>query len=133
MARKTRLISAKDVLAEHLEDQAFRAEWDRTALARAVALAVVKYRVKHKLTQTALGERLGLRQPHVARLELGEHNPSMEMLKRLARLLGLRFIVEVAPANLDKEARTVTLPPGVEVIEDVRTTDGSRVVVAASS
>ncbi|MBI4218723.1 MAG: helix-turn-helix transcriptional regulator, partial [Chloroflexi bacterium] len=87
------------------------------------------YRVKHHLTQTQLAERLGVRQPQIARLEMGEHTPSLEMLRRLARTFGLRFIVEVAPAGAGGPASTVTLPSGVEVIEDV-TVDGSRVLVA---
>jgi ribosome-binding protein aMBF1 (putative translation factor) len=129
MATKTRLVPAKDVLAKHLEDPAFRAEWERSALARAVAVAVVGYRAKRRLTQTQLAERLGVRQPHVARLEMGEHTPSLEMLQRLSRMLGLRFIVEVAPARKGSAKTALFLPRGVELVEDV-VAGGSRVRVA---
>ena len=129
--KETRPRSTAEIRAEQLrQDPALRAHWERTALARAVALAVVGYRVKHHLTQTQLAEKLGTRQPQVARLEMGEHNPSLEMLQRLARTLGLRFIVEVAPAGADAPASALTLPSGVEVVEDV-TADGSRILVAA--
>jgi ribosome-binding protein aMBF1 (putative translation factor) len=129
MAR-TRLRSAQEVREERLrQDPTFRAYWERTALARAVALAVLGYRVKHGLTQTRLAEKLGARQPQVARLEMGEHTPSLEMLQRLARVLGLRFIVDVAPAGAGAPESALTLPAGVEVVEDV-TADGSRVMVA---
>ncbi|GIW09427.1 MAG: hypothetical protein KatS3mg061_0484 [Dehalococcoidia bacterium] len=70
-----------------------------------------------------------MRQPQVARLEMGEHIPSLEMLQRLARTLGLRFIVEVAPAGEGAPASAVTLPAGVAVVEDV-TANGTRVLVA---
>jgi len=97
---QTRLRSTTEIRKEQLQqDPEFRAYWERTALARAVALALIGYRVKHRLTQTQLAEKLGVRQPQVARLEMGEHTPSLEMLQRLARTLGLRFIVEVAPAG----------------------------------
>lgn len=129
MAAKTKLVRAKDVLAKHLENPAFRAEWERLALARAVAIAVVGYRVKHQLTQAQLARRLGVRQPHVARLELGEHTPSIEMLQRLSRMLGLRFIVEVAPARKGSVKTALTLPRGVELVEEV-VAGGSRVRVA---
>jgi ribosome-binding protein aMBF1 (putative translation factor) len=129
MATRTRLIPAKDVLAKHLEDPAFRAEWERSALARAVAVAVAGYRTKHRLTQTQLAERLGARQPHVARLEMGEHTPSLEMLQRLSRMLGLRFIVEVAPARKGSAKTALSLPRGIELVEDV-VAGGSRVRVA---
>ncbi|HVC35781.1 MAG TPA: helix-turn-helix transcriptional regulator [Chloroflexota bacterium] len=128
MATREKLISAQELLAEQLRDPAFRAAWERTALARAVALAVVSYRAKHHLTQAQLAQQLGVRQPHITRLELGEHNPSLEMLQRLARVLGLRFIVEVASASAPQSP--LTLPPGVEVLEDMTMADGSRVLVA---
>ncbi len=60
---------------------------------------------------------------------MGEHTPSLEMLQRLARVLGLRFIVEVAPAGAGAPESALTLPAGVEVVEDV-TAEGSRVMVA---
>lgn len=128
---QTRLRSTAEIREEQLrQDPAFRAYWERTALARAVALVLIGYRLKHHLTQTQLAEKLGVRQPQVARLEMGEHTPSLEMLQRLASRLGLRFIVEVAPAGEAAPANAVTLPPGMEVVEDV-TADGSRVRVAA--
>jgi len=129
MARNSRLVRAKDVLAKHLENPGFKAEWERLTLARAVAVAVVGYRAKRRLTQGQLAQRLGVRQPHVARLELGEHTPSIEMLQRLARGLGLRFIVEVAPARRGSPKSALTLPPGVELVEDV-VAGGSRVRIA---
>lgn len=127
---QTRLRSTAETRAEQLrQGPAFRASWERTALARAVALALIGYRVKHHLTQTLLAAKLGMRQPQVSRLELGEHIPSLAMLQRLARTLGLRFIVEVAPAGEGTPASAVTLPAGVEVVEDV-TADGSRILIA---
>jgi len=129
MATKAKLARAKDVLAKHLRNPEFRATWERSALGRAVAIAVVDYRAKYRLTQTQLAERLGLRQPHVARLELGEHTPSIEMLQRLSRVLGLRFIMEVAPIRKASPQRALTLPPGVTLVEDIMAA-GSRVRIA---
>lgn len=130
MARTTKLRDAADVLAEDMgKDPEFRAHWERTALARAVALAVLRYRTEHHLSQRQLGEQLGIPQPHVSRLELGEHTPSLDMLQRLARMLGLRFILDVAPAA--KSSAPLSLPPGVEMVEDLVISDGSRLRVAA--
>ena len=80
-----RLIGNPEVLAEMLQDPQFRAEWERTALARAVAEAVIRYRAEHGLSQTGLARLLGWRQPVVARLEAAERNPSMDTLLTLAR------------------------------------------------
>ena len=127
---QTRLRSTAEIREEQLrQDPDFRASWERMALARAVALALIGYRVKHRLTQSQLAEKLGVRQPQVARLEMGVHTSSLEILQRLAGALGLRFIVDVAPTGAGAPASALTLPAGVEVVEDA-TADGSRVLVA---
>ena len=96
-----------ELIAEQLRtDPEFRAEWERTALARAVAVAIVRYRADHDLSQRELAERLGMKQPQVARLELGEVNPSMETLMRASAQLGIEFTIDVRPA--DSPARNVT-------------------------
>ena len=49
----------EEVLAEHLDaDPEYRREWERTALARAVAVKLIAYRAEHDLSQTALAGRL---------------------------------------------------------------------------
>jgi ribosome-binding protein aMBF1 (putative translation factor) len=92
-----RLPSNTEVLAEMLQDPQFKAEWERTVLARAVAEAVIRYRADRGLSQTALARLLGWRQAVVARLEAAEHNPTMDTVLTLARALGLRVQVEVGP------------------------------------
>jgi ribosome-binding protein aMBF1 (putative translation factor) len=92
-----KLVSGDDVLARQVKDPAFRAERDATSLARAVAIEVVKYRADHELSQSALAKQLGVSQPVVARLERGDHTPTWETLARLARTMGVEFLVEVHP------------------------------------
>ena len=98
--RVTDMPSSDQVLKSQLADPAFRAEWERTAVARAVARRLVEYRVEHELTQTALARQLGMKQPAVARLEAGEHNPSFETLGRLSSVLGIEFHIDVTPAGV---------------------------------
>jgi DNA-binding XRE family transcriptional regulator len=83
-----------DVIAERCaSDPEFRDYWERTALARAVAIAVIRYRSEHELSQRALARQLGMPYSQIARLEIGEHNPSIETLQRLAKGLGRRFFI----------------------------------------
>lgn len=90
--------TSEQLLAEDLaSDPELRAAWERTSLARAVALAIVRYRGEHRLSQRALAERVGMSQPQVARLELGEYNPRVETLMRLSSRLGLEFKIEIRP------------------------------------
>ena len=88
-----------ELLDERLRDPEFRAEWERTALARAVAITVVRYRAEHDLSQRQLAERLDMPQPQVARLESGDVNPRMETLMQLASKLGTEFTIDIRPAR----------------------------------
>lgn len=98
--RVTDMPSSDEVLKRQLRDPVFRAEWDRTAVARAVAKRLVEYRAEHELTQTALARQLEMKQPAIARLEAGEHNPSFETLGRLASRLGIEFHIDVTPEGV---------------------------------
>ena len=125
---RTKMVSSRESLAKRLnEDPEFRDEWARTAVARAVATALVKYRGEQGLTQTQLAERLGMAQTQVGRLELGEHTPTIEMLFRLAHGLGQGFVVAILPQGRD----LIVSAEGCEVLEDVTLSQGMRVVAAA--
>jgi transcriptional regulator with XRE-family HTH domain len=94
----------EEVLAEHLEaDPEYRREWERTALARAVAVKVIAYRAEHGLSQTALAGLLKMSQPAVARLESGEHNPTFPMLMRLSDALGIELAIDIAPTGREPQ------------------------------
>ena len=95
------------LVAEELNsDAAFRVDWERLALARAVAGAVLAYRGEHKLSQAALGRALGMAQPQVSRLESGEHLPTIDTLVKLATTLGMEFTLDVRPER--SAAKNVT-------------------------
>src|SRR5450759_4226477 len=103
--------TSEQVLADELRDPAFKAEWDRTALARAVALKVLAYRTEHSLSQRALASTLGMTQPQLARLEAAEHNPTIDTLARIAQTLDVEFAIDVHPHRrepklINKRART---------------------------
>ena len=104
-----------ELIAEQLRsDPVFRAEWERTALARAVAAAIVRYRAEHDLSQRELAERLSMKQPQVARLELGEVNPSIDTLMRISARLDIEFTIDVRrrgrrSRNLTKRAEAENL------------------------
>ena len=79
------------------QDPELREMWERTAFARAVANEVIRYRIEHGLTQSALARKLGVSQPLIGRLELGEHEPKFSTLQRLSSVLGLTFTVTIHP------------------------------------
>jgi transcriptional regulator with XRE-family HTH domain len=120
----------EEVIAEQLRtDPEFRAEWERTTLARAVAVALVRYRAEHDLSQRALAERLRMKQPQVARLELGEVNPSIDTMMRISAQLGIEFTIDVRPAGAP--VRNVTKRAQAEgLVGSVRSADAELLVAA---
>jgi ribosome-binding protein aMBF1 (putative translation factor) len=92
------------VIAEQLQDPAVEQEWQRTALARAVAMRLVAYRAEHGLSQTKLARLLGMKQPAVARLEAGDHVPTLLTLTRLSQALGMEFHIDITPTKLELTA-----------------------------
>jgi DNA-binding transcriptional regulator YiaG len=74
--------NAELIVDELRADSAFRAEWHRTATARASAIALVRYRADHDVSQRGLADRLEMTLSQVAELELGSVNPSRYTLTR---------------------------------------------------
>jgi transcriptional regulator with XRE-family HTH domain len=106
MVKVSELRTAAEIHEQDMRDPAYRREYERTRLANDVAVKVIQYRVAHGLSQSALARKLGMRQPHVARLEAGDHEPSLSTLARLSAALGLDFSVDVKPDKLQLRYRS---------------------------
>jgi DNA-binding XRE family transcriptional regulator len=89
--------SYDQVLDDQLSDPQFRAEWDRTRLAREVATDLVRYRAELSLTQAALARRAGVSRSTIARLEAADHEPPLAVLAGLTKSLGLSFHLDTGP------------------------------------
>jgi len=129
--RLNELKTFDEVLADDLRDPEFRAEWERTALARAVANQVIAYRAAHDLTQTQFGELVGMTQPAVTRLEAAKHNPSIETLVKLAPALRIELNINIHPSKTSsklttKRARTTDAVSSVAF-------DDAEVLIAATA
>jgi transcriptional regulator with XRE-family HTH domain len=116
------------IAEERLRDEEFRAEWERLAFARAVAVRVIGYRADNGLSQRDLAKDLGVTQPQVARLEAAEHEPSDKMLRRLTTL-GMEFTISYAPAG--REPKLITKRARESAVAEV-TRDNTVVRYAAA-
>ncbi len=92
--------------------------WFRAILARTVGIAIIKYRSDHALTQAALGKLVGMTQPQVARIEDGEHNPSLETMTRLCDALGLELTLTIGPKQTERRVAPKALQRGVHDATD---------------
>ena len=118
----------EEVLAA--ESPEFRAKWERLAPARAIAALIIRYRADHELTQAQLAQRLGVAQSAVARLESGEHNPRLETLMLLSRVLDIEVVLDFTPT--DREAKLVTKKVLEAGSAPTSGANGCRVLVSAS-
>ncbi len=100
MVRLSDLTTAEELHERDLADPQYRAEYERTRFANEVAIRLIAYRAEHGLTQTALGRLAGMRQPHVARLEAGDHEPSVSTLARLSAALEVDFTLAITPKGV---------------------------------
>lgn len=123
------LPTAGQILSDELaEDREFRAEWQRLAFARHVAVELIRYRAEHGLTQGALAKALGMSQPRVAKLESGEFNPRIETVIHITRETGVEFAFDSALAVA--EPKLLTKAGREQVVEEF---DGVVVRVASAT
>lgn len=100
MTKLSELKTGEQLVAEDALDPAVAVELARTAVANQLAILVIQYRVERGLTQTALARQLGVKQPAVARLEAGDHEPSVTTLARLANKLGITLRLDLSPDSV---------------------------------
>ncbi len=100
MVKLSDLPTAAEVREQDMRDLDYRREYERTKLSNDVAIKVLRYRTEHGLSQRDLARMIGMQQPHVARLESGDHEPSLSTLARLSSALGLDFSVDIKPTGL---------------------------------
>ena len=81
--------------------RAFDEEFDKLRLARELRAA----RERRNLSQTELAHRVGTKQPHIARLELGKALPRLDVLHKIAAALGFRLEVRLREVAATKTGR----------------------------
>lgn len=89
--------SYKEFKTEMLKDEAVKAEYDALAPEFDIIQAMIDARKKQNLTQKELASRTGITQADISRIENGTRNPSLDMIKRLARGMGMRLKLEFIP------------------------------------
>jgi len=76
-------------------DAAFELALEELRPERALMRALVEARVRAGLTQAQLAQRMGTKQPVIARLEAGRRSPNIKTLRRLATATGSRLVVRL--------------------------------------
>jgi transcriptional regulator with XRE-family HTH domain len=84
----------KDLEQELLANPGFEEGYERLFPYDAIAIELNGLRADLDMTQTEFGRLVGVPQSTVARLESGQQNPSVGMLKRIAAATGNELVIE---------------------------------------
>lgn len=87
----------KEIEAEFLSDPETKAEFEALRPQYEIVSQIIKARSEQGLTQEELAARTGLQRSNISRLESGNYNPSIELLMRVAKGLGMELHVEFRP------------------------------------
>ena len=82
---------------EHMKDITFAKEYEAMQPEMDVIRAIVEARTSQNITQKELAERTGINQADISKLENGTRNPSVNLLKRLADVMGMALKIEFVP------------------------------------
>lgn len=82
------LPSFDDYLIESLKNPEFKREYDKLQPEYELIHKLIEARIKKKLTQKDIADRMGTKQSALARLESGRANPTLSFVQKLATALG---------------------------------------------
>jgi|GEM_PF-420736 len=98
----------EDLEKELLEIPGFREAFNRDYPYEDVALEIAGLRGQRDMTQIEFGRLVGVPQSTVARLESGQQNPSVGMLKRIATATGTELVIEFKTPKRKRRATTTS-------------------------
>lgn len=91
-----KLIRVDDHLKEELKDPHFRELYELEEQKYAIIKHIVRYRIKHGLSQTELAKEAGVTQQHISKIENGDFS-SIMTLEKILLFIGLTIKLQVVP------------------------------------
>lgn len=89
----------KEYKKKALEDLDVKMEYDSLQPEFDIIQAMIDVRKQQNMTQKDLSEKTGITQADISRIENGTRNPSLAMVKKLARGLGMQLKLEFIPVS----------------------------------
>ncbi|MBI3888675.1 helix-turn-helix transcriptional regulator [Candidatus Nomurabacteria bacterium] len=89
------MTSFTDLHNKMMKDPAFKKAYDDLEPEFAIVRAMIKMRIKNKMSQKDLAKKLGTKQPAIARFESGAYNPTISFLKKLSTALGGKLEIKI--------------------------------------
>ena len=91
-----RLEKVDNHLQEKLKDPYFRELQELEEQKLGIVRRIVDYRIKHKLSQNQLAEKVGVTQQHISKIENGEFS-SISTLEKVLLYIGLTVQLRAIP------------------------------------
>lgn len=91
-------------LKEQLKDPKFKKGYEEEGKKIELGYQIFLARTKAGLTQGDLADRIGTRQSNISRMEFGNYNFTIGMLKKIAGALNLEIKIDLVSKRLDKAA-----------------------------
>jgi len=88
---KTKEFTFDDHLRESLLDPEFKKEWEDSEAEYQLSCRLIEARMKNKMSQRQLAKKIGTSQAAISRIEGMDGNPSLGLLKRIAKALDLQL------------------------------------------
>ncbi|WP_353932724.1 helix-turn-helix transcriptional regulator [Okeanomitos corallinicola TIOX110] len=109
----TKTISWQSIREELLADPEVKAEYDALELEFQLAKKIIALRNSMGLNQRDFAEKVGIKQPHLARIESGKQIPKLETLTKLAAAAGYSVAIHFIPnqeINSNTKIEPVKIP-----------------------
>lgn len=85
----------QDIKKNILKDAEVKKIYDDLEVEYQIISDMVRLRNKKKITQKELAKKIGTTQSALSRFEMGDVNPSLDFLKKVANALGTKLVVRL--------------------------------------
>lgn len=87
--------SFKEDLKKRLKNPAFKKAWEESETQYSLAKQMIEKRMAKNVSQRELASKLHTSQAVISRIETMHANPSLLLLKRIARALDTSFVLQI--------------------------------------
>ena len=84
-----------EIKKKWLKNPELKKEYDALEPEFALAEMLIRQRIEKGFTQAQLARKIGTKQSAISRLESGDHNPTLEILKKVAHALGSKVEISL--------------------------------------
>lgn len=92
---KNKFYTLEDDLKKRLRNPEFKKEWENSEVEYQLARQLIRKRLSRQLSQRDLAKKVKTTQAVISRIETMDANPSLNLLKRIASVLGSKITFQL--------------------------------------